>query len=265
MQLHFQKMLGAGNKILIVDQRVADPIAPDENILEALRAASASEGFDQLMWLNRPKDPAAEAAYRVFNYDGSEVEQCGNGARCVAVLLASQDSNLQAFSLESPAGSIRASVSDSNRASVDMGPPEFDDTVTSLTVNGNELDVGVVSMGNPHCVLDVADVESADVAGLGPAIESHELFPNRSNVGFVQVVDRGNIKLRVFERGVGETLACGTGACAAVALGVRRGQLDEEVTVHLPGGQLVVSWRGMDASIWLSGNVEFISEGTIDL
>ncbi|MGI9200657.1 MAG: diaminopimelate epimerase [Woeseiaceae bacterium] len=265
MQLHFQKMLGAGNKILIVDQRAADPITPDENILDALREASSSEGFDQLMWLHRAQDPEAEAAYRVFNYDGSEVEQCGNGARCVSVLLASQNPGLQEFSLESPAGRLQARVSNLERAYVDMGAPEFDDAVTRLSVNGSEIDVGIVSMGNPHCVLEVADLQVADVAGLGPAIESHELFPNRSNVGFMQVVDRANIKLRVFERGVGETLACGTGACAAVALGIRRGQLDEDVAVHLPGGQLVVSWRGMDASIWLSGDVEFISEGTIDL
>ena len=135
-------MLGAGNKILIVDQRVADPVVPDAEILDALREASSSEGFDQLMWLNPSQDPAAEAAYRVFNYDGSEVEQCGNGARCVAVLLASQVPALREFSLESPAGLLLARVSDANRASVDMGVPAFDDTVTRLTVNGSEFDVG---------------------------------------------------------------------------------------------------------------------------
>jgi diaminopimelate epimerase len=167
--------------------------------------------------------------------------------------------------MDSPAGPVRARVGDSSSASINMGPPAFDDSCSSLEVNGVHLAVSLVSMGNPHCVLDVDDVQTADVERLGPAIESHELFPLRTNVGFMQIVDRNNIKLRVFERGVGETLACGTGACAAAALGMRRGQLDDKVNVHLPGGQLVVSWPGADASVWLTGDVEFISEGTIDL
>ncbi|MGI9219985.1 MAG: diaminopimelate epimerase [Woeseiaceae bacterium] len=265
MQLHFHKMQGAGNKILVVDQRVAEPAKPTQDVLQTLREASPDDAFDQLMWLNPPQNSAAEAAYRVFNYDGSEVEQCGNGVRCVAVLLASRDPALREFSLESPAGPIRAHVSSDDHASVDMGVPAFDDAIDHLTVNGNDIDIGIVSMGNPHCVLEVTDVAAADVEGLGRAIEAHQEFPKRINVGFMQVVNRGNIKLRVFERGVGETLACGTGACAAAALGIRRGQLDNDVTVHLPGGQLVVSWRGKDASSWLSGEVEFMSEGTVDL
>lgn len=266
MQLRYQKMQGAGNEIIVVDQRIPDPVAPDATVLNELRRATASRPFDQLMWLNLPDNPAAVARYRVFNRDGSEVEQCGNGVRCVAVLLSCQDKDLPAeFTLESPAGPVLARVMNDTRAAVDMGVPTFDDRITDLSVDGRPVDVRLVSMGNPHCVLDVDDVQAADVAGLGPAIERHVRFPQRINVGFMQIVDRRNIRLRVYERGAGETLACGTGACAAVASGRRRNLLDEVVTVQLPGGQLVVSWRGENASMWLSGDVEFISEGNIDL
>jgi diaminopimelate epimerase len=264
MQLQFQKMHGAGNRIIIVDQRVENPLAPDAKILHALRESSPDDKFDQLMWLNQPENPAAVASYRVFNYDGSEVEQCGNGVRCVAVFLAAQES-LQTMSLESPAGVIDARITGATSASVNMGTPQFDAALTQLIVDGALRDVSIVSMGNPHCVLDVASVEAADVAGLGPAIEGHAQFPERINVGFMQIVNRGNINLRVFERGVGETLACGTGACAAVASGHHRGLLDDDVAVHLPGGQLVVSWRGDNASLWLSGEVKFLSQGTVNL
>jgi diaminopimelate epimerase len=146
-----------------------------------------------------------------------------------------------------------------------MGVPRFDDHITDLSINDRPVEVRLVSMGNPHCVLTVDDVQTADVAGLGPAIENHVRFPGRINVGFMQIIDRRSIRLRVYERGAGETLACGTGACAAVASGRRRDLLDDVVTVQLPGGQLVVSWRGENASMWLSGDVKFISEGRIEL
>jgi diaminopimelate epimerase len=266
MQLLFQKMQGAGNEILIVDQRVADPIAPDARVLNELRRATAERPFDQLMWLNHPESPDAVASYRVFNVDGSEVEQCGNGVRCVAALLRSQDGDLPAeFTLESPVGRVVARVMNDARTAVSMGVPRFDDHITDLSINDRPVEVRLVSMGNPHCVLTVDDVQTADVAGLGPAIENHVRFPGRINVGFMQIIDRRSIRLRVYERGAGETLACGTGACAAVASGRRRDLLDDVVTVQLPGGQLVVSWRGENASMWLSGDVKFISEGRIEL
>lgn len=266
MQLRFQKMQGAGNEILIVDQRGANPVAPNLAILNELHRATATRPFDQLMWLNDAKSSDAVASYRVFNRDGSEVEQCGNGVRCVAVRLASLDSDLPPeFILESPAGRVVARVMSETRAAVDMGIPRFDDHITDVSVNGRPVEIKLVSMGNPHCVLDVPDVQTADVKGLGPAIESHVRFPDRINVGFMQVVDRNNIRLRVFERGSGETLACGTGACAAVASGRRRELLDELVTVQLPGGQLVISWRGGESHMWLSGDVTFTGEGKIDL
>ena len=265
MQLEIQKMQGAGNRILIVDQRGDEPLLPSAKILDAVRGSELGADFDQLMWLSKPQAPAAVASYRVFNFDGSEVEQCGNGVRCVAVSLARQHPQQQEFLLESPAGMITARVIGEQRAAVNMGTPQFDDTVSELAVAATQLRVNIVSMGNPHCVLDVADVNTADVARLGPAIERHAQFPKRINVGFMHVVDRSHIDLRVFERGAGETLACGTGACAAVASGHRRGLLDDEVSVRLPGGELVVSWRGDVDSVWLTGDAEFIGEGKIDL
>ena len=265
MQLAFQKMQGAGNQILIVDQRSAGSILPSTDILKTLCDAERGPGFDQLMWLAPAQSSAAFASYRVFNNDGSEVEQCGNGVRCVAVMLAKENGRQTDVLLESPAGLIEARIVAENRASVNMGTPDFDTGLTKIDVAGVALDVTILSMGNPHCVLDVADVSTADVAGLGPAIERHERFPQRINVGFMHILDRANIDLRVFERGAGETLACGTGACAAVASGHQRGLLDDEVSVRLPGGQLVVSWRGGAEPVWLTGDAELISEGTIDL
>jgi diaminopimelate epimerase len=265
MQLPFQKMQGAGNQILVVDQRSADPVSPSATLIERLRNSTLGAGFDQLMWLGPPRTATATASYRVFNNDGSEVEQCGNGVRCVAVMLAARNGASNEFLFDSPAGLIEARVIAPNRVSVNMGAPTFNDALTVLGVDGRDLPVSVLSMGNPHCVLDVADVATADVERLGPAIESHEAFPQRCNVGFMKVVNRATIDLRVFERGAGETLACGTGACAAVASGHRRKLLDDEVTVRLPGGQLVVSWRGGNEAVWLTGDAELISEGIIDL
>ncbi len=265
MQLEIKKMQGAGNQILIVDQRNNESVLPSAEILQTVRNSELSSNFDQLMWLSRPQDRDSVASYRVFNYDGSEVEQCGNGVRCVAIYLHSSEPQQAEFLLESPAGIVTARVLGENRASVSMGAPQFAAKPSEIRVGDTQIEVNIVSMGNPHCVLDVADVDTADVAGLGPAIEQHEQFPKRINVGFMHIVDRGNIDLRVFERGAGETLACGTGACAAVASGHRRGLLNDEVAVRLPGGQLVVSWRGGVDTVWLTGDADFMSEGKIDL
>jgi len=265
MQLAYKQMHGAGNRIMVVDQHDADGIRPSAELVQQLRNAAPGADFDQLMWLGPPQTQDAAASYRVFNNDGSEVEQCGNGVRCVAILLAQQKGKPTELVFNSPAGPIEARVLAANRAAVNMGPPVFDDSLSTLTVDGEQFSVSVLSMGNPHCVLQVADVRSADVARLGPAIETHALFPQRCNVGFMHVVDRATIDLRVFERGAGETLACGTGACAAVAAAHRRGLVDDEVAVRLPGGQLVVSWRGGVEPVWLTGDAEIISEGIIDV
>jgi diaminopimelate epimerase len=227
------------------------------------------------MWVSRAEDPAHAARYRVFNADGSEVEQCGNGVRCVVRVLTRESGDATDLTLESPAGPVAARI-EKDVVSVCMGAPEFEPARIPfvaatqsaryvLEVDGETLEISAVSMGNPHCVLQVADVETAPVHELGPKIEHHERFPERANVGFMKILDSTNIELRVHERGVGETLACGTGACAAVVCGQQQGLLAERVSVRLPGGQVVVSWRGGTEPVWLTGNAEFISEGSFDL
>jgi len=276
MQLAYFKMQGAGNQIVVVDRRNENTSPPSTSEIKRLASPGSGPGFDQLMWVGPAKNANAAASYRVFNADGSEVEQCGNGVRCVARMLERKGNGERSFTLESPAGPIEAKVLDDGQVSVSMGPPEFDPAnipfvadqqrdCYTVEVLGRALEVSAVSMGNPHCVLQVDSIASADVDRLGPAIEEHERFPSGANVGFMCVLDRSNIELRVFERGVGETLACGTGACAAVVAGQRLGLLDDDVSVRLPGGQLVVSWRGGTDPVWLTGNAELVSEGTIDL
>ena len=264
MQVPFVKMQGAGNSILIIDQRSENQQPPAASVLQKLSDASSGPGFDQLMWLGPAESDDAVASYRVFNADGSEVEQCGNGVRCVVRWLCLDDNSASELQLESPAGPIQARVLDDGRVSVNMGPPTEPEQ-QQVPVLGRIVESWVLSMGNPHCVILVDDVSAADVGTLGPAIERHEQFPGGINVGFMHIVDRGTVDLRVHERGVGETLACGTGACAAVVAGQVLGRLDELVAVHLPGGQLMVSWRGRGEPVWLTGNAELISEGMIDL
>ena len=275
MYIDFFMMQGAGNRIMVVDRRNGDTAPPSAEQLRQLGDATTGPGFDQLMWVMPASDSSLRASYRVFNADGSEVEQCGNGVRCVARVLA-RGASERNFRLGGPAGIVEARLLPDDLVSVSMGPPEFEPAkipfiadsksdLYSLDVDGVEFDVSILSMGNPHCVLQVADTSVADIAGLGPAVETHARFPARTNVGFVAIRGRDAVNLRVHERGVGETRACGTGACAAVVAGQRLGYLDHTVTVSLPGGQLVVSWRGGAEPVWLTGNAEFTSEETIDL
>jgi len=276
MKVSYTKMHGTGNHILVVDQRESDAAPPGVERLKQLGDPASGPGFDQLMWVTKSSDPACAASYRIFNADGSEVEQCGNGVRCVASFLANQPGHPSEFTLQSPAGPIDARVDDDGLVVVSMGAPAFDPAAIpfdaghradryELDVDGLSYDISAVSMGNPHCVLLVDDVETAPVETLGPHIETHPRFPDRVNVGFVRIAGRDRIDLRVYERGVGETAACGTGACAAVVTGQRLGLLDDTINVHLPGGQLVVSWRGGSEPVWLTGNAETISEGFMDL
>ena len=276
MTIAYTKMHGTGNNILVVDQRVDALPPPSPEKLRKLGDESTGPGFDQLMWITTSNDPTFAASYRIFNADGSEVEQCGNGVRCVASVLASENGHPQEFTLHSPAGPVEARVDDDGLVSVSMGVPNFEPAQIpfaaderaaryELEVDGRQLEICVVSMGNPHCVLHVDDVNAAPVNELGPLIEHHERFPQRVNIGFARIRDRENLDLRVFERGVGETEACGTGACAAVVTGQALGLLDEVVNVKLPGGQVVVSWRGDSEPVWLTGNAELISQGIMDL
>jgi diaminopimelate epimerase len=245
--------------------------------LRALAHRHTGIGFDQAIVLERPRRDGTAVYYRIFNADGGEVEQCGNGARCVAALLHLRGSAPHGkTTLDSPAGLIHAQVRDGSTVSVDMGVPNFDPAslpfeaaaeaaTYELDVAGRSVRIGAVSMGNPHAVLTVPSVESAPVAELGPAIESHPRFPRRVNVGFMQIEDRGHIRLRVFERGTGETLACGTGACAAVAVGRRLGLLGVEVSVQVRGGKLRVNWRGGGEPVWLTGPAEVSFEGQVEI
>ena len=276
MQLEFTKMHGAGNDVIVFDAP-ADGRLPTVEQWRALSDRHKGIGFDQAMVIERPRRAGTQAYYRIFNADGGEVEQCGNGVRCVAsYLLRRGDAPDGEITLDSPAGLIHIRIHDESLVSVDMGPPNFDPKslpfdasaeahVYPLQVAGTEVEIGAVSMGNPHAVLTVSSVASAPVDRLGPAIERHPRFPRRVNVGFMEIVDCAHIRLRVYERGTGETLACGTGACAAVAVGRRHGRLDPTVEVELPGGKLEITWNGPGEHIWMKGPAAVSFTGTVEI
>ena len=277
MRIEFTKMQGLGNDFVVFDAPEAAVAGIDPNTVRALADRHLGVGFDQALVLEAPRDPAHRASYRIFNSDGGEVEQCGNGARCIAALLYKRAPELgRELSMESPGGTVHARVRRDGLVSVDMGEPNFDPRSLpmdapaealrySLDVEGETVEYGAVSMGNPHVVLEVADVKAAPVERLGAQIERHRRFPRRTNVGFMQIVDRGRIGLRVFERGVGETKACGTGACAAAAVGRRLGLLEAQVRVDLPGGTAHVSWAGPGENLWLTGPAATVFTGIIDI
>jgi diaminopimelate epimerase len=278
MRIEFLKMQGLGNDFLVFDAPAAAADTHlDSGRLRALADRHTGVGFDQALMLETPRDASSRVFYRIFNSDGTEVEQCGNGARCIAALLYSRAPELgRNLVMESPGGVVRAQVRDDGLVSVDMGVPNFDPRALpmdaaaeapmySLNVDGADIEIGAVSMGNPHAVLRVSDVKTAPVARFGPSIEQHPRFPKRTNVGFMQIVGRSHLRLRVFERGAGETLACGTGACAAVAVGRRHGLLDGEVRVDLPGGTATVSWAAEGEHLWLTGPATTVFTGSIDI
>jgi diaminopimelate epimerase len=277
MRIEFLKMQGLGNDFLVFDAPAAADTHLDSSHLRALADRHTGIGFDQALMLESPRDADSRVFYRIFNSDGTEVEQCGNGARCIAALLYARAPELgRDLVMGSSGGVVRAHVRDDGLVSVDMGVPNFDPRAIpldaaveapmySLKVDGADIEIAAVSMGNPHAVLQVPDVKTAPVERFGPNIEHHPRFPRRTNVGFMQIVDRGHLRLRVFERGAGETLACGTGACAAVAVGRRRGLLDEEVRVDLPGGTAMVSWAAAGEHVWLTGPATTVFTGSIDI
>ncbi|NBC95010.1 MAG: diaminopimelate epimerase [Deinococcus-Thermus bacterium] len=273
MGIAFTKMHGLGNDFVVIDGVQARvELAADEVRRVADRRTGV--GCDQVLVIEPARD-GADFGYRIFNADGGEVEQCGNGARCVARFVREHGlSTADEVRFATRGGTIRTRQLADGRVAVDMGVPRFDPASIPFVADGEadryELDVdgrvwrlGAVSMGNPHAVLMVDDVEQAPVTTLGPAIEHHPRFPQRANVGFVQAGDRRHIRLRVWERGVGETMACGTGACAAVAVGRRQGLLDESVTVDLAGGALVIDWAGGDNPLWMTGPATTVFEGTL--
>jgi diaminopimelate epimerase len=282
MRLKFTKMQGAGNDFVVLDA-TRGPIALDAAQWRWLADRRFGVGADQILIVGPPADPArADFSYRIFNADGGEVEQCGNGARAFARFVRDRGlSDATSIRVETLSGVIVPTIGRDGDVTVDMGAPRFsladvpfdahglaarrvgEEALWPLAVGGDVVEVGVLSMGNPHAVVQVDEVAVAPVATVGPAIEHHPRFPRRVNVGFLQVVDRRTVRLRVFERGAGETLACGTGACAAVVSGIRRGLLDAEVTVHVRGGTLVVGWAGGVAPVTMRGPAEAVFEGEV--
>jgi len=272
MRMPFTKMHALGNDFMVV--RADGRTLPKSDRITLLADRHTGVGFDQFLWLEPPRTEGGDLYYRIFNSDGSEAEQCGNGARCIARLTAGELP--RTLTLEHAGGVMAARIEADGQVTVDMGVPEFEPDsipfiadepreIYELNVGDDTVAVSVVSMGNPHAVLQVKSVEDAPVQTLGPLLESHDRFPNRANISFMQAVAPDRIKLRVFERGVGETKGCGTGACAATVVGHRSGQLDDRVVVELPGGAVTICWKGPGTPVWLTGEAITVFEGTVDL
>jgi len=272
-RLRFSKMQGAGNDFVLLDLRDR-AITPTTAWLSRLADRHYGVGCDQILGIEAPRTAQAVASYRIWNADGSVAQQCGNGARCVAAWLvrekiARQDS----FIIDSPVSSHRVERRSDDDYAISLGVPQFDPEAIplrgfvhsrseyTLSVRGDSLRFGVVSLGNPHAVLEVGSVDTAPVEQVGTLLQQHVCFPQSVNVGFVQVMDSDRIRLRVFERGVGQTLACGSAACAAAAVLIQRGRLQREVQVSLPGGELRVHWPHQAAPIVLSGPAECVFDG----
>ncbi|HYW02634.1 MAG TPA: diaminopimelate epimerase [Gammaproteobacteria bacterium] len=277
MQLEFTKMQGLGNDFVVIDA-VAAPVSLSPGQLRRLADRRFGVGCDQVLVLERaPAGGGADFRYRIFNADGGEVEQCGNGARCMARFAHERGYLRDARALfDTAGGPIRVALEADGRVRVDMGVPRLEpreipfeaprrEALYVLEVDGGRWSISALSMGNPHAVLQVPDVDRAPVGELGPRIERHPRFPRRVNIGFMQVQGRDRIRLRVYERGVGETLACGTGACAAVVAGRLQGLLDDRVTVELRGGELTVEWEGEGKPVSMTGPGEVVFTGTIEL
>ena len=276
MKILFTKMQGAGNDFVVVDATRA-PFALDAAHLRRLADRHFGVGCDQILVDEKAQSADADFRYRIFNADGGEVEQCGNGARCFVRYV--HEHGLTAkreIRVETLGGRIVPRLEDDGDVSVDMGAPVFDlarvpflaerpGLVQSLEIDGGPIEVAVLSMGNPHAVQTVSDIDLAPVASEGPLLERHARFPRRVNAGYMQIVDRARVRLRVWERGAGETLACGTGACAAVVSGIVRGTLDSCVCVETRGGELTVSWAGGDNPVWLKGPAVTVYEGAIEI
>lgn len=276
MRLKFTKMEGAGNDFIVLDAtRAPLRLAPEQ--IRRLADRHFGVGFDQMLVIERPRSDATDFYYRIFNADGSEVAQCGNGARCFVRYV--HDRGLtpkRTIRVETASGIIEPRLEDDGQVTVDMGVPQFEPAripfvaparqpTYRLEVNKGEIEIAAVSMGNPHAVQVVADVEAAPVQTEGADIERHPRFPQRVNAGYMQVLDRRRIKLRVWERGAGETLACGTGACAAVVTGIARGLLDSAVEVQARGGNLEIAWAGEGERVYMTGPARTVFEGEIDI
>lgn len=274
--INFTKMHGLGNDFVVIDA-INQHIALTSGQIQQMSDRHFGIGFDQLLLVEKPASANADFKYRIFNADGGEVAQCGNGARCFARFV--RDKNLSdkdEIRVDTNSGQLLLRFDADNLVTVNMGVPkhlpaeiplltEEESRFYTVQVNDTEKAFGAVSMGNPHAVIQVTDLKTAPVAELGGALESHAFFPERVNVGFMQVVDRQHIKLRVFERGAAETLACGSGACAAVVIGIEQNLLDHTVSVDLPGGTLAISWQGRGEPVLMTGPAISVFEGRIKL
>jgi len=271
-RIPFTKMQGLGNDFVVFDA-TREPIDLDPPTIRRLADRHFGVGCDQVLMVERPTVPGVDFRYRIFNADGLEVEQCGNGARCfVHFVLARGLTTKRTIRVETAGGIIAPSIADDGEVTVDMGRPGFraadvpfvggtGAAIEPLEVDGRTRMISVVSLGNPHAVQQVDDIEAAPVTTEGPCIEMHPRFPKRVNAAYMQVIDRANIRLRVWERGAGETLACGTGACAAVVAGIRRGVIESPVRVATRGGALKIAWAGNGAPVMMTGPAETVFEG----
>lgn len=274
MEIKFTKMHGLGNDFVVIDAINQDIELSEEQVC-FIADRHFGIGCDQLLLVEAAESDDVDFIYRIFNADGGEVEQCGNGARCFAVFIREKGlTDKELIRVETSSGVIELQIQEDGQVTVNMGVPEFNpwnipfhaDTRLdeyALDIDGTVLKIGAVSMGNPHAVTIVDNVDTAEVETLGAAIESHPLFPNRVNAGFMQVLNDSHIRLRVYERGAGETLACGTGACAAMVVGRIQGHLSEQVQVDLAGGSLQISWQGESSPVMMTGPATTVYEGIV--
>jgi diaminopimelate epimerase len=284
MRLRFTKMHGAGNDFVVLDA-TREPLALTAEHYRRLGDRRFGVGADQILVVERSATPGVDFRYRIYNNSGEEVEQCGNGSRCFVRYVREHGlTDKRVVRVETVSNLLELRMQDDGRVTVDMNRPIFELPQVPFDAaglqprelngfalwplqlaDGSSAEVAVLSMGNPHAVQRVADVDTAPVLTQGPLIEAHARFPRKVNAGFLQVVDRGHVRLRVFERGAGETLACGTGACAAVVAGIRLGWLDGKVEVEARGGRLTIEWAGGDAHVLMTGPAETVFEGEIEL
>ncbi len=274
--INFTKMHGLGNDFVVIDAINQTVELTPEQILR-LADRHFGIGFDQLLLVEKPLSGNADFTYRIFNADGGEVAQCGNGARCFARFVRDKHlSNKNELRVDTDSGQLLLRFDEDDLITVNMGIPRHapaeiplladqEAMVYKITVNGSEQAFGAVSMGNPHAVIQVPDVMNAPVEEIGRLLESHAIFPERANIGFMQVIDLKHIKLRVYERGAAETLACGSGACAAAVIGIEQHLLDHDVWVELPGGNLKINWAGRGNPVFMTGPAVRVFDGTLPL
>lgn len=276
MHFHFSKMHGLGNDFMVVDC-LTQNIFFSPDLIRRLADRNRGIGFDQLLVVEAPYDPETDFHYRIFNADGTEVEQCGNGARCFARFVRMKGlTNKISISVSTKKGKMTLKVEDDDQITVNMGEPVFEpnkipfkatqaEKTYLLRAEDKTLFCGAVSMGNPHCVTVVDDVDNYDVDKYGPLVEAHERFPEHVNAGFMEIVSPSEVKLRVYERGAGETQACGSGACGAVAIGIMQELLGEDVNVSLPGGDLQISWKGPGYPLFMTGPATHVYDGQLSI